>query len=78
MMKCIIRFFDNSKRVISESSKSDRKISWAIINISIEKQFLELSQMKFKGPQISKDEMIHYFATLCDDIDNDFRKLLLG
>jgi V-type H+-transporting ATPase subunit A len=43
MMKCIVRFFENSKRVISESSKSDKKISWAIINNSVEKHLLELS-----------------------------------
>jgi len=47
MMKCIVRFFENAKRAINESMKSDKKISWAIINNSVEKHLLELSQMKF-------------------------------
>jgi V-type H+-transporting ATPase subunit A len=54
MMRCIVRFFENAKRVINDSSKSERKLSWAIIQNSIEKQFLELSQMKFKDPKIPK------------------------
>jgi hypothetical protein len=78
MMKCIVRFFDNAKRVINESLKSERKISWAIINNSIEKQLLELSQMKFRDPAIPKSEADQYFNNLCEEIDNEFRKLLLG
>ena len=78
MMKCIVKFFENSKRVINESLKSDRKISWAIINNSIEKQLLELSQMKFKDPQIPQAEMVKYFSNLQEEIDNEFRRLLLG
>jgi len=31
MMKCIVRFFDNAKRTINDSIKSEKKISWAII-----------------------------------------------
>ena len=78
MMKCIVKFFDNAKRAISESVKSERKISWAIINNSIEKQLLALSAMKFKDPKIPKDEMIKYFVDLAEEIDNEFRRLLLG
>lgn len=78
MMKCICRFFENAKRVIAESSKSDKKISWAIINNSVEKQLIELSQMKFKNPLLPQREMDAYFAGLSDEIDAEFRKLLIG
>ena len=78
MMKCIIRFYDNAKRVINESLKSDKKVSWAIISNSVEKHLLELSQMKFKSPDIPRSESEQYFLNLCDEIDNEFRKLLLG
>ena len=78
MMKCIVRFFDNAKRVIQESTKSEKKISWGLINNSIEKQFLELSQMKFRDPKLSKEEHAQYFTNLCDEIDNEFRRLVLG
>jgi len=78
MMRAIVKFFENSKRVINESLKSDRKISWTIINNQIEKQLLELSQMKFKDPKQPKEELAKYFENLLEEIDNEFRKLLLG
>ena len=78
MMKAIVRFFENSKRAINESLKSEKKISWAIISNSIEKQLIELSQMKLKDPRIPKEEMMKYFTDLNDSIDNEFRRLLLG
>jgi V-type H+-transporting ATPase subunit A len=31
MMRGIIKFYDNARRVINESQKSEKKISWAII-----------------------------------------------
>lgn len=78
MMKAIVKFFENSKRAINESQRSERKISWAVINNAIEKQLLELSQMKFKDPKIPQEEMQKYFTNLNEEIDNEFRRLLLG
>lgn len=78
MMRAIVRFFENAKRIIGDSIKSERKISWAIINNTIEKQLLELSQMKFKDPKLPREEMQKYFDNLNEEIDNEFRKLLLG
>ena len=77
-MRCIVKFFENAKRVINESLKSERKISWAIINNSIEKQLLELSQVKFKDPKTPREEIQSYFDNLIEEIENEFRKLLLG
>jgi V-type H+-transporting ATPase subunit A len=37
MMRCICRFFENAKRLIGDSMKTEKKISWAIINNQIEK-----------------------------------------
>mmetsp|Transcript_34548 Transcript_34548/g.25654 ORF Transcript_34548/g.25654 Transcript_34548/m.25654 type:complete len:146 (-) Transcript_34548:38-475(-) len=78
MMRCIVRFFENAKRAINESHKSEKKISWALINNNIERSFLELSQMKFKDPKMPKGEFDVYFNNLCDEIDNEFRKLVIG
>ena len=77
-MKCIVRFFDNAKKAINESIKSDKKISWAIIANAVEKPLYELTQMKFKDPKIPKEEMIKYFNDLYEEIDNEFRRLLIG
>lgn len=78
MMKCIVKFFECSKRIIVESTKSEKKISWALINTAVEKQFLELSQMKFKDPRITEHEMRKYFDNLSDEIESEFRKLQIG
>jgi hypothetical protein len=77
-MKCIVRFFENAKRTINDSVKSERKISWAIIANSVDKPLYELTQMKFKDPKISKEEMMKYFSNLYEEIDNEFRRLTLG
>ncbi len=77
-MKCIVRFFENAKRVVAESLKSEKKISWALIQNSLEKQFLELSQMKFQIPTQPPAEMNEYFMNLCEEIDSEFRKLMLS
>jgi len=34
--------------------------------------------MKFKDPRMPKAELDAYFTNLCDEIDNEFRKLVLG
>jgi hypothetical protein len=34
--------------------------------------------MKFKDPRTPRDEIAKYFENLLEEIDNEFRKLLLG
>jgi hypothetical protein len=43
MMRCIVRFYENAKKLINDSQKAERKISWALISTQIEKLYLELS-----------------------------------
>ncbi len=76
MMKCIVCFFENAKRVILESQMTEKKISWSVINAHLEEEFLELSQMKFKMPTIPVDEMNLYFDKICDNIENKIRELV--
>ena len=78
MMRCIVRFYENAKKIINDSQKAEKKVSWGIISTQIEKLYLELSQMKFQDPKQSKGEMDHYFDKLMEDIDNEFRKLTMG
>lgn len=78
MMKCIVKFFESSKKAINDSAKSDKKISWAIIANAVDKPLYELTQMKFKSPTISEGEMEAYFQGIRDEIDNGFRKLIHG
>jgi hypothetical protein len=34
--------------------------------------------MKFKDPKTPKEEVTKYFENLYEEIDNEFRKLILG
>ncbi len=76
MMKCIVTFYDNAKKAIVESTLTEKKISWAVIQAELEEEFLELSQMKFKKPDLSQEELNEYFNKLADDIDQKFRNLV--
>lgn len=78
MMKAICRFFDNAKRVINESLKSERKITWAMIVTTLEPQYLALSKLKFEDPKQSAEEIGDKVNALCEEIDNQFRNLLVG
>ena len=78
MMKCIVKFFECSKKAITESHKSDKKISWAIIANAVEKPLFELTRMKFKDPKTPRETMDKYFSDIRDEIDNGFRKLIHG
>jgi hypothetical protein len=78
MMKSICRFFDNAKRVIIESQNSEKKITWAIIHDSLEPQFLALSKLKFEDPKQTAQEIGDKVDALCEEIDQEFRKLMLG
>lgn len=78
MMKAICTFYENARRAIDESQRSENKVSWAIIANQLEDQFYELTQMKFKDPELPAEELNEYFDKLCDDIENGFRKLALG
>jgi V-type H+-transporting ATPase subunit A len=75
MMKCIVTFFEAAKKCINES-KGDKKITWGLIQNQLEKQFLELSQMKFKEPKTPKNELMQYFQNICDEIKTEIRKLM--
>ena len=78
MMKCIVRFFENSKRSIVDSHKSEKKISWALIANSVADPLYQLTQMKFKDPKTEEKALAKYFVDLYDSIDEGFRRLIHG
>lgn len=76
MMKCIVNFYDNSKRAIMESQMTEKKISWAVISVHLDDEYNELSRMKFQDPMMDKEEMQQYFDKLCEEMDSKFRDLV--
>jgi hypothetical protein len=76
MMKCIVVFYENAKRVIIESQMTEKKVSWGLISVQLEDEFLELIRMKFINPLTPVDEMNQGFDRLCDSIENKFREIV--
>jgi V-type H+-transporting ATPase subunit A len=80
MMKCIITYYENCKRVLLESQKSEtKKISMALIEETFDKTIIKnLKDMKFIDPAIPEQEIQTKLDDLSELIENEFRKLLHG
>ena len=78
MMKAICKFFDNAKRVINESLKAEKKITWALIAKSCDAEYFALTNLKFEDPLQPPEQLAAKIDKLCDDIDMQFRKLVLS
>jgi V-type H+-transporting ATPase subunit A len=75
MMKCIVKFYDTARKCISES-KGEKKVTWSLFQNQLEKQFYELSKMKYKLPKETRQEMNDYFGALCDAMEKEASKLM--
>jgi len=75
MMKAIVKFYDNCFRIITDNSKSDRKVSMGYIETTLSDVIYELTQMKFKRPDEPEQEVRKYFDDFHETIDNKFRDL---
>ena len=79
MMKCIITYYENCRKVLSESQKSEKKISMALIEESFAKTVIkDLREMKFIDPVLPVLDISKQLDDLSDKIESEFRKLLHG
>ena len=79
MMKCIVTYYENCKKVLAESQKSEKKISMALIEEAFNKTIIyRLKRMKNFHPGLPEKEMVKNLDDLADTIENEFRKLLHG
>jgi V-type H+-transporting ATPase subunit A len=68
MMRAIVTFNDQARRLIRESPQ-DNKISWNIISTKLDSCFVKLSKMKNEvHPNKSEAETNAYFQAIVDDI----------
>ena len=63
MMRCIVTFYEQAKKVIDES-KGEKKVTWGLIYTQLDKQFYALTKLKFKVYLIIPKESISIFRTL--------------
>lgn len=79
MMKCIVAYYENCKKVLIESQKSEKKISMAIIEEAFNTTIInDLKEMKFIDPASPEKQIIKKLDDLADLIESEFRKLLHG
>jgi V-type H+-transporting ATPase subunit A len=79
MMKCIVAYYENCKKVLIESQKSEKKISMALIEEAFNTTIInDLKEMKFIDPASPEKQIIKKLDDLAELIENEFRKLLHG
>ena len=79
MMKCICAYYEQCKKVLLESQKSEKKISMAIIEEAFNKTILnDIVSMKFIDPALPDKQIAKQLDDLAELIENEFRKLLHG
>lgn len=79
MMKCIVTYYENCKRVLLESQKVEKKISMALIEESFNTTIIkDLKEMKFIDPATPEKQIVKQLDDLAELIENEFRKLLHG
>jgi len=70
MMKCIVKFYENCMKIITDSSKSEKKISMGFIEQTLKYNVIDkLYNMKFLNPLTPKLEIRQYFDDIVTEID---------
>jgi len=80
MMKCIVKFYENCMKLISESAKSDKKqsISMGYIEQTLKYNVIDkLYNMKFLNPLTPDLEIRQYFDDICTEMDIKFREMTI-
>lgn len=78
MMKCIVSMYNTSIKAISETEKSENKVTWGVINTTCKNLIIELSRMKFQDPVHGEQTLRKYFNELNENIKDSVSKLAQG
>ena len=79
MMKCIVTYYDQCRKILKESQTMDKKISMALIEETFAKTVIdELKNMKFLLPDTPTQQIKEQLDGLAENIENEFRRLLHG
>ena len=79
MLKVIITYYENCKKVLLESQKSEKKISMALIEERFSSTIIkDITEMKMIDPLTPEKELVKKYDDLADKIESEFRKLQHG
>lgn len=68
IMKAIVRFYNSAIKAIEESP-ADKKITWALIRNTMEKEIVQVTELKFNDPKMDPAEMEEKVDQLVAAID---------
>jgi len=74
MIKNIVTYYDQAQQAM-ETAPADHKLTWTHIRNQTQKQFDELSQMKFKDPKSGEEVLTSGYKNYNEEILNSFKSL---
>jgi V-type H+-transporting ATPase subunit A len=77
MMRIIMQFFDTAMSAI-RGKLAEKPFTWAVINTTLKPIIIDITQMKFMEPKMSKAEMADKFAALGRRIEEAFQNMAVS
>jgi len=78
MMRVIVRFYENCIRIITDSSKNEKKISMGFIEQTLSEPYgvmHQITHMKLISPTTPEHEVRKKFDDILEMIDSKFRDM---
>jgi len=71
MLKCIVTFYECGAKAIANSAQSETKLTWSKIRSTLDKEYTELTTMKFIPPKTDDQ-------TISNEFDNRIKQIIHG
>lgn len=75
MLKCIITFYENAQKAISDSP-ADKKITWAYIKTTLQPTLQKVIDTKFVDPKQSPKEVKDNYDIIVKEIEEAFQGIM--
>merc|ERR1712226_1656108 len=77
MLKVIVTFYDLCQKSI-KGTLAEKPFTWAVINTTLKTVIIDITQMKFMMPTLSKAQMADNFKALSRRIEEGFQNMAVG
>jgi len=74
IMRSIVRFYDKAVKAIEESP-AEKKVTWAIIRNTLEKEIVAITELKFKDPKVDPKELNDAVEQIVQAMDIKFEQM---
>ena len=77
MMRIIMQFYDTAMQAI-KGTLAEKPFTWAVINTTLKPIIVDITQMKFMLPTMSKSQMADKFEDLGRRIEEGFQTMAVN